>query len=131
LQRSQAITQYKDLIEQVTQEVRTAHDNLSSAWERLGSARQNLFASQASLDAIQQEQDVGNAPLTPEFVNRKLNAQEVLAQARREDARAATDYNTAISALERAKGTILKYDNVIMAEEPLVAGGVRVSRKTD
>ncbi len=33
--------------------------------------------------------------------------------------------------LERAKGTILKYDNVIMAEEPLVAGGVRVSRKTD
>jgi outer membrane protein len=131
LQRMQAITQYKDLIEQVTQEVRTAHDNLYTAWERLGSARQNLYAAQASLDAIQQEQDVGNAPLTPEFVNRKLNAQEVLAQARREDARAATDYNTAISALERAKGTLLKYDNVIMAEEPLVAGGVRVSRKTD
>jgi outer membrane protein TolC len=131
LQRSQAIMQYKDLIEQVTQEVRTAHDNLYTAWERLGAARQALFAAQASLDAIQQEQDVGNAPLTPEFVNRKLNAQEVLAQARREDARAATDYNTNISTLERAKGTLLKYDNVIMAEEPLIANGVRVSRKTD
>jgi len=131
LQRMQAITQYKDLIEQVTQEVKTAHDNVYNAWERLTAARQALFAAQASLDAIQQEQDVGNAPLTPEFVNRKLNAQEVLAQARREDARAATDYNTNISALERAKGTLLKYDNVVMAEEPLVASGVRVVRKQD
>jgi len=131
LQRMQAIYQYKDLIEQVTSEVKTAHDNVYSAWERLGTARQSLFAAQAALDAIQQEQDVGNAALTPDFVNRKLNAQEVLAQARREDARAATDYNTAISALERAKGTILKYDNVVMAEEPLVAEGVRVSRKQD
>jgi outer membrane protein TolC len=131
LQRMQAIYQYKDLIEQVTSEVKTAHDNVYSAWERLGTARQSLFAAQAALDAIQQEQDVGNAALTPDFVNRKLNAQEVLAQARRDDARAATDYNTAISALERAKGTLLKYDNVLMAEEPLVAEGVRVSRKQD
>jgi outer membrane protein len=131
LQRLQAIYQYKDLIEQVTSEVKTAHDNVYASWERLGTARQSLFAAQAALDAIQQEQDVGNAALTPDFVNRKLNAQEVLAQARREDARAATDYNTAISALERAKGTLLKYDNVLMAEEPLIAEGVRVSRKQD
>jgi outer membrane protein TolC len=131
LQRMQAIYQYKDLIEQVTSEVKTAHDNVYDAWERLTQARQSLFAAQAALDAIQQEQDVGNAALTPDFVNRKLNAQEVLAQARREDARAGTDYNTAIAALERAKGTLLKYDNVVMAEEPLVAEGVRVSRKED
>jgi outer membrane protein TolC len=115
----------------VTQEVKAAHDNVYNAWERLAAARQSLYAAQESLNAIQQEQDVGNAPLTPEFVNRKLNAQEVLAQARRDDARAATDYNTNIAALERAKGTILKYDNVVMAEEPLIGNGVRVVRKQD
>jgi hypothetical protein len=90
----------------------------------MSKARQALFAAADALDAIQQEQEVGNAPLTPDFVNRKLNAQEVLAQARREDARATTDYNVAISSLERAKGTLLKYDNVLMQQEPLVTGGV-------
>jgi hypothetical protein len=94
--------------------------------------RQYLYSAEAALAAIQQEQDVGNVPLTPDFVNRKLNQQEILAQARRENARALTDYNVAISALERAKGTILKYDNVLMQEEPQVAGNVRrVARTQD
>jgi len=118
LQRQQSIDQYRDLIEQVSQEVRDAYDQVTSAWQRMAANRQSLFAAEAALNAIQQEQDVGNVPLTPDFVNRKLNAQEVLAQARREDARASTDYNVAISALERAKGTILKYDNVVMQEGP-------------
>jgi outer membrane protein TolC len=131
LQRLQAIYQYKDLIEQVTQETKEAFDQVYSSWERLGKARQSLYAAQDALDALQQEQDVGNVPLTPDFINRKLNAQEVLAQARRDDARAASDYNIAIAALERAKGTLLKYDNVLMAQEPLMAEGVRVSRKQD
>jgi outer membrane protein TolC len=132
LQRLQAIDQYRDLIEQVSQEVRDAHDNVYSAWERMRSNRQYLFSAEAALAAIQQEQDVGNVALTPDFVNRKLNQQEILAQARRENARALTDYNVAISALERAKGTILKYDNVLMQEEPQVAGNVRrVARTQD
>jgi outer membrane protein len=118
LQRQQSIDQYRDLIEQVTQEVRDAHDSVYNAWERMRVNRQSLFAAEAALAAIQQEQDVGNVALSPDFVNRKLNAQEVLAQARRENARALTDYNVAISNLERAKGTILKYDNVLMQEAP-------------
>lgn len=123
LQRQQAIDQYRDLIEQVSQEVRDAHDNVYSAWRRMQVNRQYLFSAEAALAAIQQEQDVGNVPLTPDFVNRKLNQQEILAQARRENARALTDYNVAISALERAKGTILKYDNVLMQEAPRVDDG--------
>jgi outer membrane protein TolC len=125
LQRQQAVDQYRDLIEQVSQEVRDAHDNVYSAWSRMQVNRQYLYSAEAALAAIQQEQDVGNDPLTPDFVNRKLNQQEVLAQARRENARALTDYNVAISALERAKGTILKYDNVLMQEAPRVADGRR------
>jgi len=132
LQRQQSIDQYRDLIEQVSQEVRDAHDSVYYAWSRLQSNRQYLFSAEAALNAIQQEQDVGNVPLTPDFVNRKLNAQEVLAQARREDARASTDYNIAIANLERAKGTILKYDNVLMQEEQQVYGAVGIRpRKQD
>ena len=86
---------------------------------------QSLFAAQEWLAAIQQEQDVGNHPLDPDFINRKLSAQELLAQARRENIRATTDYNVAISALERAKGTILKYDNVIMQQEPVYSSNSR------
>jgi outer membrane protein len=132
LQRLQAVDQYRDLIEQVCQEVRDAHDNVYTGWRRMQHNRQYLFSAEAALSAIQQEQDVGNVALTPDFVNRKLNAQEILAQARRENARALTDYNVAISALERAKGTILKYDNVLMQEAPRVDGRVhRVARTQD
>lgn len=126
LQRQQAIEQYRKLIEQVCQEVKDAHDQVYSAWERMGATRQAVFAGRESLEAIVEEETVEQKPLTPDFINRKLQAQEVLAQAAREDARAESDYNSAIAALERAKGTILKYDNVIMKEEPLVAGNVRI-----
>lgn len=128
LQRFQSMDQYKDLIEQVCQEVKDAHDNVYSSRERMGKARQSLFAARDALEAIQQEQEVGNVPLTPDFVNRKLQQQEVLAQARREDARAVTDYNVAIQSLERAKGTLLKYDNVIMRQEALGKERPRESR---
>ena len=84
------------------------------------------LAARNALDAIIEERDVGQQPLTPDFVNRLLNQQEILAQAAREENRALTDYNVAISSLERAKGTLLKYDNVIMEEEPMVTGGVRL-----
>ncbi|MDB5324268.1 MAG: putative efflux system outer membrane protein [Phycisphaerales bacterium] len=132
LQRLQAVDQYRDLIEQVCQEVRDAHDNVYTDWRRMQRNRQYLYSAEAALSAIQQEQDVGNVALTPDFVNRKLNAQEILAQARRENSRALTDYNVAISALERAKGTILKYDNVLMQEAPRVDGRAhRVARTQD
>ena len=125
LQRLQSIDQYKDLLEQVCQEVKDAHDSVYSGWERMRASRQSLFAAQEWLAAIQQEQDVGNHPLDPDFINRKLSAQELLAQARRENIRATTDYNVAIATLERAKGTILKYDNVIMQQEPVYSSNSR------
>jgi hypothetical protein len=49
-------------------------------------------------------------------VERKLNQQERLAEARRARAAAVSNYNNAIAALELAKGTLLRYNNVIMEE---------------
>lgn len=124
LQRQQAIDQYQDLIEQVCQEVKDAHDTVYSGWERMRATRQSLYASEEWLAAIVQQQNVGGKVLDPDFINRKLSAQENVAQARREFARAAADYNVGIATLEKAKGTLLKYDNVIMKQEPQIDMGI-------
>ena len=55
-------------------------------------------------------------PLTPEFVDRKLNLQANLANARSDAAQAVSAYNIALARLEAAKGTLLRYNNVIMEE---------------
>lgn len=124
IQRIQAIDQYQDLIEQVCQEVKDAHDTVYYGWERMRATRQSLYAAEEWLAAIVQQQNVGGKVLDPDFINRKLSAQENVAQARREYARAASDYNVGISTLEKAKGTLLKYDNVIMKQEPLADMGI-------
>jgi outer membrane protein TolC len=126
LQRQQAIDQYRALVEQVSNEVKNAHDQVYFGWQRIASGRNARLAAQNALDALIQERDVGQTPLTPEFVNRLLNQQEINTQAQREEIRALTDYNVAIAALERAKGTLLRYDNVIMQEDPMVGQGRRV-----
>jgi outer membrane protein TolC len=126
LQRQQAIDQYRALVEEVANDVKNAHDQVVYGWERIAAGRKARLAARNALDAILQERDIGQQPLTPEFVNRLLNQQEILTQAQREEARALTDYNIAIATLERAKGTLLRYDNVIMQEDPMVTQGRQV-----
>src|SRR4029453_8564479 len=118
LQRLQAITQYKNLIDQVQQEVKTSVREVNYAWKIIGQRRQARFAAADSLLAIQQRAEAGEA-LTPTFVQLQLDAQERLARAQAEEAASISDYNVAISRLERAKGTLLRYNNVVMEEESL------------
>lgn len=118
LQRLQAITQYKNLIDQVQQEVKTSLREVETTWDVIVQRRQARFAAADSLLAIQQRAEAGEA-LTPTFVQLQLDAQERLARAQAEEAAAVSDYNIAISRLERAKGTLLRYNNVVMEEDPL------------
>lgn len=118
LQRLQAITQYKNLIDQVQQEVKTSLREVETTWDVIVQRRQARFAAADSLLAIQQRAEAGEA-LTPTFVQLQLDAQERLARAQAEEAAAISDYNIAISRLERAKGTLLRYNNVVMEEDPL------------
>jgi outer membrane protein TolC len=118
LQRLQAITQYKNLIDQVQQEVKTSWREVNYAWDIIVQRRQARFAAADSLLAIQQRAEAGEA-LTPTFVQLQLDAQERLARAQADEAAAISDYNVAISRLERAKGTSLRYNNVVLEEEPV------------
>jgi len=116
LQRLQAIEQYKNLIDQVQQEVKTSIREVHVTWEEIVQRRQARFTAADSLLAIQQRAEAGEA-LTPTFVQLQLDAQERLARAQAEEATAISNYNIAISRLERAKGTLLRYNNVVMEEE--------------
>ncbi|HLL90631.1 MAG TPA: TolC family protein, partial [Tepidisphaeraceae bacterium] len=117
LQRQQAIDSYRGLIETVSTEVKVALREVDTSWREVTANRQARFAAEDSLASMQQLQDAG-VPLTPDFVNLKLDAQARLAQAEQNEAQAVAAYNIGISRLERAKGTLLRYNNVEMQEEP-------------
>jgi outer membrane protein TolC len=118
LQRMQAIDQYRALIDQVALDVKTALRQVNTTWEeRVGSARAR-FAAADALAAVE-ERERANEALTPDFVNRKLDLQSQLAQAQQREAEATANYMIALSDLERAKGTLLRYNNIIMQESPL------------
>ena len=51
-----------------------------------------------------------------------LNLQEQLGSAQRAEVTAIVNYNIAIVALERAKGTLLRYNNVTLQEEKADSG---------
>lgn len=121
LQRLQAIDQYSSLVAQISLEITRAIREVDTTWEEMAGTRQAEFASEDALKAIEQRQEGGEA-LTPTFVQLKLDTQERLAQSQQARVQAVANYNKAIKDLERAKGTLLRYDNVVLEEANLPPG---------
>ena len=121
LQRQQAIVSYQNLIDQIALDVKQAAREVNTTWDEMIATRKATFAQADALTAIQQREDGGEA-LTPTFVQLKLDTQERLAQAATAEVEAVSRYNTAISALEQSKGTLLRYNNIVMEEENLPLG---------
>ncbi len=61
LQRMQAIEQYRFLIDQVTQDVKTGLRDVQASWEEIGSRRQARFAASDTLLALEQREAQGEA----------------------------------------------------------------------
>jgi outer membrane protein TolC len=118
LQQEQAIDSYRAAIEQVTLDVSEALREVNTSWDELVQYRKGTFAQHDVLMALNQREEGGEA-LTPTFVQLKLDTQERLADARRSENTALAAYNVAIYKLEEAKGTLLRYNNVIMAEDEM------------
>jgi outer membrane protein len=118
LQRSQAIQQYATLILDVEQDLSVALRDVDASWDEITKRREAVFRSADSLRAIQQRREA-DEPLSPTFVQLELDSQQTLANARFEEAQAIAAYNTAILRLERAKGMLLRYNNVVLQEEQL------------
>jgi len=117
LQRQQAIDSYRALIEQIALDVKQQLRDVEVSYNEIAATRRARFAAADNLGALQQRED-NQEPLTPDFVNLKLDAQGRLADTARAEAASISSYNIAIARLERAKGTILRYNNVQMQEEP-------------
>jgi outer membrane protein len=83
----------------------------------MASRRAARFASADELETLDQQQAAGEK-LTPTFVQLKLDSQDRLAEAERQESLAISNYNIAIAHLEKAKGTLLRYNNVLLAEQP-------------
>jgi outer membrane protein len=118
LQRMQAITQYQGLIDQVSLDVKTALRETETTWEEVYATRKARFAAADALRAVSQREEGGEA-LTYTFVDLKLNTQQRYAEAQQAEVQAIANYNRALAKLELAKGTILRYNNVVMEEAPI------------
>ncbi|MGA2440717.1 MAG: TolC family protein [Tepidisphaeraceae bacterium] len=121
-QHMQAIEQYRANIETIAVDVKTAARAVQTTWEVSRSSRRSRFAAEDALNRINTREKSGE-PLTPEFVQLKLQIQDALAESRQNEAEAISNYNIALSTLEKAKGTILRYDNVVLQEDPLKLQG--------
>ncbi|HTL27850.1 MAG TPA: TolC family protein [Tepidisphaeraceae bacterium] len=117
LQRQQAIAQYEANLKQIAMEVKQALRDVQTTWQEMVQTGRARYAARDALDALQQREDLGE-PLSPEYVDRKLRAQETVADRSRAEAISISAYNIALSKLERAKGTLLRYNNVVLTESP-------------
>jgi outer membrane protein len=98
--------------------VKKAQREVQTTWNEMVHARQARLAAQEELRRLNQDQQGRPGAMSPGFINTKLDAQARLADQARREITAISAYNIAISALERAKGTILRYDNVVLEEDP-------------
>jgi outer membrane protein len=121
LQRGQAIEQYQSYVEQIAADVKVSARAVDTAWEVIRAARASRFAAEDALERINTREKNGE-PLTPEFVQLKLQIQDALAQSLHNEADAISGYNIALSQLEKSKGTLLRYNNVILVEKPPDSG---------
>ncbi len=118
LQREQAIQQYGALINQVSLDVRQAGREVETSYQLILTNQQSRLAAQKALSDIVERQDKGTESLSPEFVQLRLDLADRVAQQQEAENQAVANYNIALERLERAKGTLLKYNNVILQEDP-------------
>jgi len=116
LQRLQANEQYQSYVEQVAVDVKTSARNVETTWVLVGANRKARYSAEAALQAIN-EREEANEPLTPVFVQLKLDTQERLSSAQQAESEAVANYNIALAQLEHAKGTLLRYNNVLLEQE--------------
>ncbi|RME37284.1 MAG: TolC family protein, partial [Planctomycetota bacterium] len=117
LQHAQAVAELKRLFEQVITEVNLAVRGLNVAYDQIAPSYESAQARLREVESIvaRAERKDFNT-----LIN-ELGARQRLANIRSAMLRAMVDYNVAIIELERAKGTLLEHDNVVVAgpDEPV------------
>lgn len=110
LQQAQAIVAHKATIEQVIGEVKIAIRDLHTAYDQLGPTLEAAKAAQETLRATKERQERRDPP----SLQFELDTHEQLAMARQQLLQALAEYNISLSNLERQKGTLLRYNNIVI-----------------
>ncbi|MFO0840570.1 MAG: TolC family protein [Phycisphaerae bacterium] len=114
LTESQAIVDLNRVTDGVVEEVNGAVRTLNVRWEQIAPQHDAVLAAVRNLESLQAR----TLRIDPEYLETELSAVEQLADTRTRLATVLTDYNTALATLERAKGTLLRYNNISIADEP-------------
>ena len=114
-QRDQAVTQYQALVQQVAAEVSQTQRQASVNYARLTQLREARLAIRDVVEQLGVEERA-DPRLTPEFVDRKLRTLSQLLQAQSNEAGAIAEYQRSLAEYERAKGTLLRYNNIVIEE---------------
>ncbi len=107
LERRQAVERYRQLAQVAVIDVKDALRTLVTNYELIGAQRAARRAAADALRALQVEEDAGGA-LTPDFIDRKLQQQDRLAEAEAAEAQSISAYNTSLADLYSSTGTLLE-----------------------
>jgi len=114
MQESQAVVQLQQVLGIVAEEVNAAVRQMMVRYKQIPPQLDAVLAADGNLRALQARAEA----VDPAYLETELSAIEQLASTRRTLLQVLTDYNVAIVQLEKAKGTLLEYNNVIVSNEP-------------
>jgi len=114
LQESQAVVGLHRAIDAIVQEVNGAVRTLMLRYEQIPPQLETVQAAERTLRAMQAR----TQEISPTYLDSELGAVERLSAARSTLLQVISDYNAAVAALEKAKGTLLDYNNVVVTDAP-------------
>jgi outer membrane protein TolC len=114
LQESQAVVGLNQLADAVVEEVNGAIRTLMVRYEQLPPSLSSVVSAERNLRALQAR----TQRIDPTYLQTELSAVGQLAQARSTLLQVVTDYNVGIIQLEKAKGTLLDYNNIVVTDGP-------------
>ena len=111
-QHAQALASLKLQIEGILRDVNQAIRELNTSFEQIGA---NLTSVESALEDVRATEERAERR-DPNQLNLELSAQQRLSSARQSLLQSLLNYNFSISRLERAKGTLLEFNNITVAD---------------
>jgi outer membrane protein TolC len=108
LQESQAVVALNQLLDSIVEEMNVSIRTLVVRYTQLPPQLEAVVAAERNLRALQAR----TQRIDPSYLQTELQAVEQLGNTRTTLLRVLTDYNIGIVDLERAKGTLLEYNNI-------------------
>lgn len=114
LQHSQSVASFKFAVDNTITDCRVTLRALDTSFRQMPLSNEAVQAAKDQLRSLQERAE----SKSPEQLNTIFNAQTQLGSTRQALLQAIVTYNQSIVEVERAKGTLLEYDNVALAEQP-------------